>query len=50
VLPQHQLEVSAFHQPPANVPGGQVLTPLLIVQQNTVYPLAQSLAGPQIVA
>jgi hypothetical protein len=33
------MDPSAFHQPPAKVPGGQALTPLLMVQQKSVYPL-----------
>jgi hypothetical protein len=36
------MEPSAFHQPPAKVPAGQALTPLLIVQQNCVYPSQQA--------
>jgi hypothetical protein len=32
------------------LPGGQPLTPLLIVQQNTVQPLEAVLPGPQMVA
>jgi hypothetical protein len=29
-------EESTFHHPPANVPGGQAFTPLLMVQQKSV--------------
>jgi hypothetical protein len=36
------MEPSAFHQPPAKVPGGQLLRPLLMVQQNWVYPSQQN--------
>jgi hypothetical protein len=48
--PPHQEESADFHQPAANDPGGQALTPLLMVQQNTVHPLEAVLPGPQIVA
>ena len=45
-MPPQNPELSAFHQPAASVPGGHVFRLLLIVQQNTVQPDAQSAAGP----
>ncbi|NYE01457.1 hypothetical protein BJY21_002641 [Kineosphaera limosa] len=48
--PQHHEESAAFHQPAAKLPGGQVLEPLLTVQQKTVQPLAALVAGPHTVA
>src|SRR4051794_3403268 len=32
------MEPSAFHQPPAMVPAGQVLSPWLMVQHSAAYP------------
>src|SRR4051812_41079401 len=45
-LPPHSDARSAFHQPAAIDPGGQELTPLLMVAQNTVQPEPQLLPGP----
>jgi hypothetical protein len=47
---QQKEDPSAFHHPPANVPGGQRLTPLLTVQQNAVQPLEQLAPSPHTAA
>jgi hypothetical protein len=45
-LPPHSEAPSAFHHPAAIEPGGHLLTPLLIVAQNTVQPEEQLAPGP----
>jgi hypothetical protein len=48
--PPHHEESAAFHQPAVKLPGGQPLTPLLMVAQKTDHPLEAVFPGPQIVA
>src|SRR5438067_8709341 len=41
------MEPSAFHQPPATVPGGHVFRPPFTTQQNSVYPSQHAEPQPQ---